>query len=113
MNKVLILTGPAGDAQGWGNLDVTRQLCETLNTDNRSAEIVFLDTKQDFTNAIEKKSYDIVWSALYHISTKADLVGVNDDDGLWIADILDAKSIPLHRPQCPHHEAVDSEELDP
>ncbi|MEN8244325.1 MAG: ATP-grasp domain-containing protein [Thermodesulfobacteriota bacterium] len=98
MKKVLILTGPAGDAQGWGNLDVTRQLCETLNTDNRSAEIVFLESKQDFTDAIENKSYDIVWSALYHISTKADIVGVNDDDGLWIADILDAKGIPYIGP---------------
>ena len=98
MKKVLILTGPAGDAQGWGNLDVTRQLCETLNSDNRSAEIVFLETKQDFTDAIENQSYDIVWSALYHISTKADIVGVNDDDGLWIADILDAKSIPYIGP---------------
>ena len=98
MKKVLILTGPAGDAQGWGNLDVTRQLCETLNSDNRSAEIVFLETKQDFTNAIENKSYDIVWSALYNISTKADIVGFNDDGGLWIADILDAKDIPYVGP---------------
>ena len=98
MKKVLILTGSAGDAQGWGNFDVTRQLCETLNSDNRSAEIVFLETKQDFTNAIENKSYDIVWSALYHISTKADIVGFNDDDGLWIADILDAKGIPYIGP---------------
>jgi D-alanine-D-alanine ligase len=98
MKKVLILTGPAGDAQGWGNLDVTRQLCETLNTNNRSAEIVFLETKQDFTDAIENKSYDIVWSALYHISTKTDIVGVNDDGGLWIADILDAKGIPYIGP---------------
>jgi len=64
MKKVLILTGPAGDAQGWGNLDVTRQLCDTLNTDNRSAEIAFLESRQDFTDAIENNSYDIVWSAL-------------------------------------------------
>jgi len=98
MKKILILTGPAGDAQGWGNLDVTNQLCETLNTDNRSAEIVFLKTKQEFMDAIENKSYDIIWSALYHISSKAEIVGVNDDDGLWIADILDAKGIPYIGP---------------
>jgi len=98
MKKVLILTGPAGDAQGWGNLDVTRQLCDTLNTENRSAEIVFLESKQEFIDAIENKSYDIVWSALYHISTKADIVGVNDDDGLWIADVLDARGIPYIGP---------------
>ena len=94
MKKILILTGPAGDAQGWGNLDVTRQLCDTLNTNDRSAEIVFLERKQDFMQAIENTSYDIVWSALYHISTKPDIVGVNDDEGLWIADILDTRGIP-------------------
>ena len=94
----MILTGPAGDAQGWGNLDVTRQLCDTLNTGSRSAEIAFLESKQEFTDAIENKSYDIVWSALYHISTKADIVGVNDDDGLWIADVLDARGIPYIGP---------------
>jgi D-alanine-D-alanine ligase len=98
MKKVLILTGPAGDAQGWGNLDVTRQLCDTLNTGGRSAEIAFLESKQDFLDAIENKSYDIVWSALYHISNRADIVGVNDDDGLWIADILDARGIPYIGP---------------
>jgi len=98
MRKVLILTGPAGDAQGWGNIDVTHQMCDTLNAGNREAEIVFLESKQDFTDAIDTKSYDIVWSALYHISTKADIVGVNDDDGLWIADNLDAREIPYIGP---------------
>jgi len=24
MGKILIITGPGGDAQGWGDLDVTR-----------------------------------------------------------------------------------------
>ena len=98
MNKVLILTGPAGDAQGWGDLEVTRQLCDTLNTAEKAAEIVFIENKQDFLSAIETKSYDIIWSALYHISTKADIVGLNEDDGLWIADILDSKEIPYIGP---------------
>ncbi len=98
MKKILILTGPAGDAQGWGNLDVTRQMCDTLKTEDREAEIAFVESKQDFINAIENTSYDIVWSALYHISTQADIVGVNEDNGLWIADILDAKGIPYIGP---------------
>ena len=65
---------------------------------DREAEIAFIESKQDFIKAIENTSYDIVWSALYHISTKADIVGVNEDDGLWIADILDAKGIPYIGP---------------
>jgi D-alanine-D-alanine ligase len=98
MKKVLILTGPAGDAQGWGDIDVTRQMCDTLNTGDLSAEIAFLESKQDFTDAIDNRSYDIVWSALYHISSKADIVGTNEDDGLWVADMLDAKGIPYIGP---------------
>ena len=98
MKKILIITGPAGDAKGWGDLEVTRQLCNTLKTEDKTAEIVFVENKQTFLDAIENNSYDIVWSALYHISTKADIVGVNEDDGLWIADILDAKSIPYIGP---------------
>lgn len=98
MKKVLILTGPAGDAQGWGDLEVSRQLCETLNKANQAAEIVFIESKQDFLDAIDTNSFDIIWSALYHISTKADIVGLNEDDGLWIADILDSKGIPYIGP---------------
>ena len=30
MKKILIITGPGGDAQGWGDLKVTEQLCEAL-----------------------------------------------------------------------------------
>jgi len=31
MRKVLIVTGPGGDAQGWGDMKVTETMCETLN----------------------------------------------------------------------------------
>jgi len=98
MKKVLIITGPAGDAQGWGDLEVTRQLCDTLNTADKTAEIVFVENKQIFLDAIETRSYDIIWSALYHVSTRADIVGLNEDNGLWIADTLDSKDIPYIGP---------------
>ena len=98
MKRVLIITGPAGDAQGWGDLAVTRQLCDTLNTTDKTAEIAFIESKADFKQAIENNAYDIVWSALYHISSKADIVGVSEGDGLWIADTLDEKSIPYIGP---------------
>ena len=39
MRKVLIVTGPGGDAQGWGDMKVTETLCETLNSGDLAAEI--------------------------------------------------------------------------
>ena len=98
MKKILIITGPAGDAQGWGDLEVTRQLRDSLSSAGKTAEIVFVETKQAFLDAIEAKSYDIIWSALYHISSRADIVGLSEDDGLWIADILDDRQIPYIGP---------------
>jgi len=39
MKRVLIITGPGGDAQGWGNLEVTKTLSDALNSDGKSSEI--------------------------------------------------------------------------
>jgi D-alanine-D-alanine ligase len=98
MKKIQIITGPAGDAQGWGDLSVTEILCDALNSNGKSAEIAFVKTMDDFMQAINEKSYDIVWSALYYISDKEDIIGLNVDDDAWLADILDRKQIPYIGP---------------
>ena len=98
MKKVLIITGPAGDAQGWGDLKVTETLCEALNGNGKSAEIAFVETMDDFLKAIDQRTYDIVWSALYYISDRADIIGLNVDDDAWLADILDRRQIPYIGP---------------
>ena len=98
MKKILIITGPAGDAQGWGDLSVTETLCDALNSNRKSAEIAFVETMDDFMQAINGKSYDIVWSALYYISDKEDIIGLNVDDDAWLADIFDRKQIPYIGP---------------
>lgn len=68
MRKVLIITGPAGDAQGWGDLEVTKKLCQAIIDSGFDAQISFVSSMEEFYNAIENETYDIVWSALYHIS---------------------------------------------
>jgi len=98
MQRVLIITGPAGDAQGWGDLSVTETLCETLNSGGKSAEIRFVETLADFRRAIEQSTFDIVWSALYYISPQADIIGLNADEDAWLADILDRRQIPYIGP---------------
>ncbi len=98
MKRVLIITGPGGDAQGWGNLEVTQTLSKALNSDGKSSEIAFVNTMDDFLKAIDNHSYDIVWSALYYISEKEDIIGLNIDDDAWLADKLDRRQIPYIGP---------------
>ena len=98
MKKVLIITGPGGDAQGWGDLSVTETLCDALNANGKSAEIAFVNTMDDFLRAIDGNSYDIAWSALYYITDKEEIIGQNVDDDAWLADIFDRKQIPYIGP---------------
>lgn len=98
MKKVLIITGPAGDAQGWGDLSVTESVCKAIIDSGKDAEIAFVKSMEEFYKAIEEKSYDIIWSALYHISKKSETIGMSEGDNTWLADILDAKGIPYIGP---------------
>ena len=97
MKKVLIVTGPGGDAQGWGDMKVTQNMCETLNAGDLAAEIAYVVTKDDFMKAISTRTYDIVWSALYYISQREDIIGLGEDNE-WVADMLDERDIPYIGP---------------
>jgi D-alanine-D-alanine ligase len=97
MARILLVTGPGGDAQGWGDLSVTRTVCETLHAGNRSAEIAYVESMDDFLKALDNRSYDIVWSALYYISQREDIIGISGDVD-WLADILDQRGIPYIGP---------------
>ena len=98
MKKVLLVTGPGGDAQGWGDMSVTRCICDALNTDGRCAEIADVENPADFRRAIEHRRYDIVWSALYQATAKADIVGLDETEASWLADFLDARQVPYIGP---------------
>jgi D-alanine-D-alanine ligase len=98
MKKVMIITGPAGDAQGWGDLSVTETMCDALKANGKNAEVAWIETMDDFHRVIKKKTFDIVWSALYYASAKSDIIGVSEDDDSWLADYFDAKEIPYIGP---------------
>lgn len=98
MKKVLIITGPAGDAQGWGDLNVTESLCDALCANGKRAQIAFVESMEDFKKAVKRRSFDIIWSALYHISDKADTIGLSVADDAWLADYFDAWSLPYIGP---------------
>jgi D-alanine-D-alanine ligase len=42
--RVLLLTGPGGDAQGWGDLKVTESVAEACNAVGHPARIAFVET---------------------------------------------------------------------
>lgn len=98
MKKILLITGPAGDAQGWGDINVTQSVKEAIDASGKSTQIAFVNTMDEFYAAIEKNSFDIAWSALYHISEKSDTIGMGNSSEKWIADIFDDKGIPYIGP---------------
>lgn len=91
--RVLLLTGPGGDAQGWGDMDVTRSVKEAADASGYEARIAWADSEADFVRTLDRGGFDIVWSALYHITPNEKFIGANES-GLWVADVLDSRGIP-------------------
>lgn len=91
--KVLLLTGPGGDAQGWGDMGVTRSVAEAIDQSGYFATIAYVETESDFFSRLDRGGFDIIWSALYHITPNEKFIGRNAD-GCWVADVLDSRKIP-------------------
>jgi D-alanine-D-alanine ligase len=98
MKKVLIITGPAGDAQGWGDIKATQSIKKAIDASGKTAQIAFVNTMDEFFFAIENNTFDLAWSALYHISGKSETIGMAKGDEKWLADIFDDKGIPYIGP---------------
>jgi D-alanine-D-alanine ligase len=91
--RVLQLTGPGGDAQGWGDMKVTQAVADATDAVGHPARIAFVETEQDFLRVIDGGGFDIVWSALYYITPNEKFIG-RGEGGLWVADVLDSRGIP-------------------
>jgi D-alanine-D-alanine ligase len=96
MKTILLLTGPAGDAQGWGDIGVTRSMCRAIKDSGHDSHIAFVSTMEEFYTAMEAGEFDMVWSALYHISGKSHIIGRGT--GHWLADYFDSHAIPYVGP---------------
>ncbi|MEI6667450.1 MAG: hypothetical protein WCP29_04775 [Acidobacteriota bacterium] len=91
--RVLLLTGPGGDAQGWGDNAVTQSVADAIVASGYGASIAYVESESAFLARLDSRDYDIVWSALYHISPNDKFIGRNES-GMWVADVLDARTIP-------------------
>ncbi len=91
--RVLLLTGPGGDAQGWGDLHVTEEIAAAATAVGHPARIAFVNTEAEFFSAIDGGGFDLVWSALYYITDNEKFIG-RGEGGTWVADELDRRGIP-------------------
>lgn len=91
--KILLLTGPGGDAQGWGDMSVTESVAAAAEAWGHSSRIAYVETEKEFGRALDTGDYGLVWSALYHVSPNEKFIGRNEE-GLWVADVLDERRIP-------------------
>src|SRR5512141_942606 len=91
--RILLLTGPGGDAQGWGDMKVTESMREAAESLGHPTRIAFVADESGFSRLIDKPDFDIVWSALYHITANEAFIGRNAS-GTWVADVLDERKIP-------------------
>jgi D-alanine-D-alanine ligase len=91
--RILLLTGPGGDAQGWGDLKATRSVAEAAEASAHIVRVAYVESEADFFKALDEHAFDIVWSALYHISPNEKFIGRNEA-GVWVADVLDRRSMP-------------------
>lgn len=91
--RILLLTGPGGDAQGWGDMKVTESMRAAAESLGHPARVAYVADEAEFFRLVDKPDFDIVWSALYHITPNEAFIGRNAA-GTWVADVLDERRIP-------------------
>lgn len=91
--RLLLLTGPGGDAQGWGDMEVTRAVRGAADVSGYPASIAWIETEADLVRVLDAGGFEMVWSALYHVTANEKFIGTNED-GMWVADVLDERRIP-------------------
>ncbi len=91
--RIVLLTGPGGDAQGWGDMKVTESMREALESLGHPARIAYVADEAEFFRLLDRRDFDIVWSALYHITPNEAFIGRNAA-GTWVADVMDERRVP-------------------
>ena len=99
MNKpcVVLLTGAGGDAQGWGNMQVTEAVKAAVIANGFDCRIITAENREEMIAGVNTGKCSIVWSALYFFTSREDIIGI-PPDAVWVADVLDELHIPYIGP---------------
>ena len=95
--RVALVTGAAGDAQGWGDMHVTEAVRDAAVANGFDCRIVLAENRSALEVELKRTPADLVWSSLYFFSDRADIVGI-PPDAVWVADVLDEMHIPYIGP---------------
>lgn len=91
--KITLLTGVAGDIQGWGNIDTTNALASTLRQSGKEVDVLFVRQHEELFNYLETQDIDLLWSSLYHINNNENSIDI-PLDAPWVQDYLDQRNVP-------------------
>ena len=94
---VVLLTGAGGDAQGWGNMQVTEAVKDAIIANGYDCRIITAENREEMEKGLNDGKCSIVWSALYFFSSREDIIGI-PPDAVWVADVLDELKIPYIGP---------------
>ena len=94
---IVLVTGPAGDAQGWGDMRVTEAVRDAIVASGYACRIVFAANRDEMLAGLRAGECSLVWSSLYFFSDREDIIGI-PDDAVWIPDVLDELKIPYIGP---------------
>ena len=94
---IVLLTGAGGDAQGWGNMDVTYSVQDAIKKSGYNCRIVLAENKEEMIAGLNAGPVTCVWSSLYFFTKREDIIGI-PDDAVWVADVLDELKIPYIGP---------------
>lgn len=98
MKKIVLVTGQAGDAQGWGDMRVTEAIRDAIVASGLDCRILCAENPGELKQGLDAEPCDLVWSALYFFSSRADIIGGAGEDMVWVADLLDQWKIPYVGP---------------
>jgi len=95
--KITLLTGTAGDIQGWGNMETTQALATALKNNDHHVDIFFVSSYEQLTQYLNEGDFDIIWSSLYHISNNENSIHIPFNHK-WVQEHLEAYNVPYIGP---------------
>lgn len=68
-----------------GNMAVTREIANAVNGSGYVSDIASVSNMSELVRALETRKFDLVWSALYHVTENEVTVGVAGKSKDWVA----------------------------
>ena len=68
-----------------GNMAVTEEVAGAINASGKTAEIASVSNMDELIRELDSRKFDLIWSALYHVTENEATIGMGDDGEDWVA----------------------------